>query len=580
MRKAAVMDQKLQNIEYQHEYTLIRKSAIRYIIPATLTLACGQIAPIIDSICISGGLGDLQLSATSVAMPILYIFNIIGALGGVGCAITVSKCSGSGEKEKAGRAFTMTFFMMVLATIICDLLLFIFIDKLLIFCGATDDNINFAKEYLYVILAGSVFITLMFAGDYILTGDNSPKLALAGNIVAVVVNALIDVIGIFVLHLGIWVTAFGTVFSMFCCCVVYATHLRKPGSLCRFVFTKVKGDKGNLLEFIKPGIPLAVMYALYVTETIVQNNILRFANGSSGLGDAAVIENLQLVITLFLSGASETVMPLSSSFFGEKNRSCMLMSKRVIYRIGMLILFPILAILIIFPQLFIMIYNIKDPVMLETLPAAIRIISLSSVFIFLGDVAVNYLSAIEEERNATISYFIQFGVHLTLIWLISKVDAENAPWYANLFSNIAATAFLLFLCKQYKGIIGFCRENALLMTGGKAASDVIAGWKKAASEILTGEQMVKVSEKLLDPFENAIPQGEAPLSAFTILDREDGGISVILRYNSKKDYLGDGGEEDEDEILEKADSLYDECIRSEFNSMRRMMLNLKRSDSK
>ncbi len=569
------MDQMTQKIEFIHEHRLIRRSAIRYIIPATLTIACGQIAPIIDSICISTGLGDTELSATSAAIPIMYVFNIIGALGGVGCAITVSKCSGSGEKEKAGRAFTTAFFFMVIATILVSTLLFIFMDPILHFSGATDDNIGFAREYFRVILIGSLFITLTFAGYYILTGDNNPKLALAGNIVALSVNAIIDVVGIFVLHLGIWVTAFGTVFSMFCCCIVYAWHLKREESLCCFVFSKMKGERIHLWEYIKPGLPVAVMYALYLTEMIVQNNFLRYANGSSGLGDAAVIENLQLIITMFLAGASETMMPLASSFFGEKNRSCMLMSKKVIVRTGFLALLPVLIILLAFPQLFMMMYKIEDPVMLQTLPSAIRIVSLSSIFIFLTDVTVNYLSAIENERNATISYFIQFVVHFTMIWLITKADPDNAPWYANLISNMASAAFLLFICKQYKGIIGFYRENSLLMTGGHATGETIAGWKKLASEVLTEKQTEEMTEKILDPFEKAIPAGEAPLSAFTILEKGNGDRSVILRYNSRKDYMGDGGEEDEDELSEMEENLYDECIRSEFNSMRRMMINMR-----
>ena len=62
-------------------------------------------------------------------------------------------------------------------------------------------------------------------------------------------------------------------------------------------------------------------------------------------------------------------------------------------------------------------------------------------------------------------------------------------------------------------------------------------------------------------------------TSFTILERDDGLKAVILRYKSKKDYIGtnsDMPEQDEDDD----DFAPNICIRSEFLGARRLMIIL------
>ena len=82
-----------------------------------------QIAPVVDGICVANSMGDEEaLAAIATVGPIGYVFNIIAALGGIGCGVLLSRCSGSGEKAKAGRIFTRTLLFMVVTSIILSIL--------------------------------------------------------------------------------------------------------------------------------------------------------------------------------------------------------------------------------------------------------------------------------------------------------------------------------------------------------------------------------------------------------------------------------------------------------------------------
>ncbi len=562
-------------ISYQYENHLIRRSSIRYIFPPMLGMVFAQIAPVIDGICISGAMGEVALSALSTAAPISYVFNVIAALGGIGCGVVISRCSGAGEKDRAARVFTRGILLMVTITLLLSAGCVIFINPLLKVLCATAENFSYAKEYLLVTLAGAVFPVLNFAGDYILADDNNQNLAMAGDIVGAVVNIVIDFAGVYVFHFGIWVVAFGTVFGSFCCCLVYLLHFRKPDRLCRFVSPKRMEGDPNLFNIIKPGSAAAIMYCMYAMQILFQNYVLREEAGTSGLGNSAVMENLMLVLTIIIAGAANAAFPLASAYCGEQNRSGMLMAKRMLTRIGVLMLLPFVLILCVFPQLAILPYSIDDPVMLQSLPFAIRILSVSSLIMFIDELLIDYLSAIEEEGKANLAYIIQYLVQISLTLLLGRFFPMNAPWYAAMFAGIVLLIFLCFFCNHLsKGLNRFYRENLLLLTGGKLSPAVAESWKSDACGILTEEQMNLIDEKMLTPLLSAVPDGVCPDSSFTILEREDGRRAVILRYASKKDYLeADRNltEWDEDEDTEVTS---DECIRSEFLGTRRLMIVL------
>ncbi|MBQ3967855.1 MAG: hypothetical protein II688_04125 [Lachnospiraceae bacterium] len=564
----------MSTIKYKYENQLIRRSSVRYIFPPMIGMIFAQIAPLVDGICASNSMGEEALAAIGAVAPLGYIFNMISALGGIGCGVLISRCSGSGEKAKAARIFSHTMLMLVVASMALSATCIILIDPLLDLLSVTPENYTYAKDYLTIILAGSVFSVLNFAGDYILANDNNQNLAMAGDIVGAVVNMVIDYAAVYVLHMGIGAIAFGTVFGSVCCVLVYALHFRKPDRLCRFVSLKrVQGDPSDL-EIFKPGSAEAVMYFMFAVQLGIQNFSLCESAGTTGVGNSAVVENLQLVITIVIAGATDAIYPMAAAYDGEQNRSGMLMVKRMLTKFGFAMLFPVVAILCIFPQVMIAPYGIDDPVMLNSLPFAIRLISVGSLITFIYMIMVDYLSAIEQELKATIALIIQSVVQSAATLLLEPVLGMDAPWYAALIGGITALIYMCFFCGDItEGLYKFHKKNLLLLTGGKLDGDMAQKVKKLSGEILSEDQLGLVEEKLFTPLMSSIPAGTAPNCSFTILEREDANLAVILRYESKEDYIlnnPDIQEKDEDDD----EFTTDVCIRTEFLGAHRLMIVL------
>lgn len=561
----------MSTIEYQYENRLIRKSSTRYIVPAVIGLLFGQLSPVIGGICISQSLGEVPFSALSTVEPVNLIFSALGALGGVGCGITVSKCSGSGDKDVAARAFTRTVFALTIATVLLALLTYIFTDPILLFLQATPENMGFAREYLHIVLLGSLPIVFMFAGDYILTDDNDPQLVLVASVTSAILNVVLNLVLLEGLHMGIGASAFAMVFSEFVAVLMFIPHFRKKGSLCRFVPPRRHEGDPSTFSIFRPGTPMCIMYLMFAIQMIVQNLVLGEESGTSGLGNSAVIDNLVLFLTIFTASASEPVMALASSYYGENNKCGTLLVKRDMYKFGMRILIPIVLILVLFPQLFMALFAIKDPVMLESLPFAIRIVCLSSLLTFTNDSLVNFLSATEREPLANVSYGIQIVVNIGATLLLANVVPMDAPWYGSMLANACACVFLLVVGKLVRGFVKMYPENVVLLTGGEPEPDQIGQWKAQAAEVLDQEQVATVETELFGAFEDAIAEERPHMCSFTVLERDNGDKAAILRFDHKVSLFAAENEEETDE--EELAHVYNTCIKSEFNTLHRLMVN-------
>ncbi|MBO5552531.1 MAG: hypothetical protein J5966_11305, partial [Lachnospiraceae bacterium] len=299
---------------------MIKKGYIRYMIPTVVGLVFSQFAPLVDSLCISKILEEDALSAMSTINPVYYFFNIVSVLGGIGGGIGIAKSIGSGNKYQGGRIFTKAMVFTTAATALLSALCLFFIDPLLKILCATERNYGYAREYLTVLLMGMVFYVVNNALIYILMDDNDANLAMAGGIVSGAVNMLIDFVGMYILHHGIWVAAFGTVFGEFAGCLVFMLHRRKKDRICRFTLRKPGANDIRLKEIIVAGMPEAVENFLFAIQILQSNYILKTRLGTEGIANAAVIENLQLVITIIMAGICDSLLPMFSSYYGEGNK--------------------------------------------------------------------------------------------------------------------------------------------------------------------------------------------------------------------------------------------------------------------
>ena len=130
----------------------------KFSVPAITGTVVTALYNVVDSIFVGQGIGELALTAVTVAFPVQTLLMAFGMLIGVGSANIISIRLGQGRTDRAegilGNAFTLMFAIMVITT---GVFLW-YLDPLLRdFMGVDPAVLPYAHDFISIILVGSVF---------------------------------------------------------------------------------------------------------------------------------------------------------------------------------------------------------------------------------------------------------------------------------------------------------------------------------------------------------------------------------------------------------------------------------------
>lgn len=143
----------------------ISKLLIKYSIPAIIGMLVNSLYNVVDRIFIGNikGVGSLAITGLGVTMPIMTIILAFGMLIGIGTTATISLKLGEGKVEDAQKLIGNAMTLSVVVGIILTIIGLIFQDQILVLFGASDKTIFYAKEYINIILMGTVVNLLAFS---------------------------------------------------------------------------------------------------------------------------------------------------------------------------------------------------------------------------------------------------------------------------------------------------------------------------------------------------------------------------------------------------------------------------------
>ena len=127
----------------------------KYVVPSVLAFALSGVYAIVDGFFVGQSIGDKGLSAINVAFPVVSLIQSLGTGIGMGGAVLWSLRRG--ERDDAADSYLRaTLWMLLFASAFMTAFFFLNGPILRLF-GAEGDIYSYGKEYLDVIVLGSVF---------------------------------------------------------------------------------------------------------------------------------------------------------------------------------------------------------------------------------------------------------------------------------------------------------------------------------------------------------------------------------------------------------------------------------------
>lgn len=292
----------------------LKKLYLRFLIPSLGSAMVMSIYTLTDAIVIGKGVGSDALAALSLTTPLLCILMSMGILFGVGGSVQMSVYRGTGNKEKANRYFTLSFFTLAVVTLILWLIYGFGMPVLLRVMGGNDTLYPYAMAYMRYI---NIFLPVAVFSNFMaifVRADGDPNRAMAGVLLGGAANIVLDIVFVFPLQMGIGGAAFASVIGMVIQVIVGIAHFFSSKNGLKFI--KPKHVVSSIGQIIGNGIPSFFNeFANGFIVLLFNIQILKYC-GDTALSVYSVISNCVILFNSLFTGVGQSIQPIIATNYG------------------------------------------------------------------------------------------------------------------------------------------------------------------------------------------------------------------------------------------------------------------------
>ncbi|MBS5788272.1 MAG: MATE family efflux transporter [Clostridioides difficile] len=298
----------------------ISKLLIKYSIPAIIGMLVNSLYNVVDRIFIGNikGVGSLAITGLGVTMPIMTIILAFGMLIGIGTTATISLKLGEGKVEDAQKLIGNAMTLSVVVGIILTIIGLIFQDQILVLFGASDKTIFYAKEYINIILMGTVVNLLAFSLNHSIRGDGAPAISAGIMIVGCVTNIILDYVLIFIVGMGIKGAAIATVTSQALTAIITIYYYVSGKSNLKFEKKSLRLESRLVKSIFAIGMSSFAMQLAASLVQVVSNHALKSYGGDLAIGAMATVSSISMFFLMPVFGINQGAQPIVGFNYGAK----------------------------------------------------------------------------------------------------------------------------------------------------------------------------------------------------------------------------------------------------------------------
>ncbi len=425
---------------------LLEKKFREYLIPTTLSGMSMMIACIVDGIIVGQTIGANAMAAVNVAEPIVMFFQVVFMLFGAGGATLVSVAKGERDKGKANVAFSISLMGMLFVSIFFIGAGVFYIDALTSLICNNETLYDYTKNYVHVLLLGAPLMVLVPGMSFLIRADGRPQLSAQMLIVANVVNLGMDFVYILFFDMGIAGAALATITGYTVGLIwILRYWLSKERTLN---FTSAVWQRLVLLgDVCSYGSAITVTTLLLSLNILFINQIVLSLGGASAMAVFTVCNFSIALISMFITGASDTMVPLLGLLYGERDWRG---TRFVFWRTMLVVIVCCLVsalLLEFFPVAILALFNVVEASTVEMGIVALRIFALSLLGVGISCTLMYYLQVMKHPKIAVfISLLRGFALLLPLALVLSDVYGIVGVWWAYVFSETLTLILAVALC--------------------------------------------------------------------------------------------------------------------------------------
>lgn len=435
----------------------IGKLLMQYALPAVVAQIASSLYNVVDRIFIGQGVGSLAISGLALTFPFMNLAAAFGALVGVGASTLISIKLGEKDYRTArlvlGNVIILNIILGIGFTVVC----LPFLEPLLYALGGSNETVPYAKDYMRIILLGNVFTHLYLGLNAVLRSSGYPEKAMYVTIASVALNAVLDMLFIFVFHWGIAGAAWATVITQILTTLVLVFMLLKRNKVVYITRECFHLKRKIVSQACAIGASPFFTNLVGCLIVIVVNLQLQKYGGDLAIGAYGIINSVAFMVLMVILGITQGMQPIVGYNYGAKNYSRVLRCLKLAMVCGLIVASVGFLLSELLPGFIAMAFTSDEKLIELTIPG-FRIFMVAAPLIGLQVVASNFFQSIGLAKKAIfLSLTRQLLFLLPGLYLFPLVMGLDGIWFAAPVSDFCA--FVITMIMLYYQVAKMRKEG-------------------------------------------------------------------------------------------------------------------------
>lgn len=412
----------------------------QFSVPAIIGMVVSALYNVVDRIFIGNApdIGSNGLAGITIGFPIMILQLAISLLFGIGGATLFAMKLGEDKPEKADEILGNTFALLLISGILFMVFGISFHKPLLRLFGASEAVLPYSMAYMQIIFFGSTFQMVSTGMNHMMRANGKPKLAMITMFAGAGTNIILDPIFIFVFKMGMAGAALATIISQAISMTWIVTNFLVKKNPHRIQLRYLRPKAKNALKIASLGTPSFVLQSTNSLLNIILNNSLLKYGGDIAVSGMGIVNSVQTILLMPLTGLNQGVQPIVSFNYGAKKYSRIKSAERQAIMVATIIVTTGWILTRLFPTQIVALFN-REPDLLRFGTYAVRTWFWCLPVVGLQVLGANFFQAIGKPTSAmALTLTRQIILLIPAILVFSHFWGIKGLLYAAPFADIVA----------------------------------------------------------------------------------------------------------------------------------------------